>query len=63
MTHPAGMSPARPQIRNCPICGVTMQGSKSHERAAEFDRFDCLTCHTSIVERSAETEPPRDHRE
>jgi hypothetical protein len=34
-----------------------MQASKSHEHAADFDRFDCLTCHTTIVERATEVEP------
>ncbi len=56
MTHSAGMSLARPRIRNCPVCGVAMQASKSHEHAADFDRFECLTCHTTIVERATEVE-------
>ena len=62
MTHSAGMSPARPRIRTCPLCGLAMQASKSHEQAAEFDRFDCLACHTTIVERPAEQDAPKRKR-
>jgi hypothetical protein len=37
-----------------------MQASKSHEGAADFDRFECLTCHTVIQERPAQNpaQPP-----
>jgi hypothetical protein len=37
-----------------------MQASKSHGGAADFDRFECLTCHTVIVERPARNpaQPP-----
>jgi hypothetical protein len=34
-----------------------MQGSRSHDAAREFDRFDCQTCHT-VIEQPAR--PPRD---
>jgi hypothetical protein len=54
MTHPAGMSPARPKIDTCPICGVAIEGSKSHVQAADFDFFECLTCH-----RASSSVPPR----
>jgi hypothetical protein len=40
----------RPKIRHCPVCGIAMQASKTHENAADFDKFDCLTCHTVILE-------------
>jgi hypothetical protein len=51
-----------PRIRNCPICGLAMQASKSEESAAEFDLFECLTCRATIVERPAAAEllPPRE---
>jgi formate dehydrogenase maturation protein FdhE len=41
-------SPARPPIRHCPLCGIAMQASRSHENAAGFDIFQCQTCHTTI---------------
>jgi hypothetical protein len=41
-------APAKPPIRHCPLCGVAMQGSRSRDDIRDFDRFDCLTCHTVI---------------
>lgn len=53
-------SQATPPIRHCPICGVAMQGSRTRETAREFDRFDCLTCHTVIeLPPRPSREPPR----
>ena len=41
--------PAR-TIRPCPLCGVAMQARKSRENLADFDTFECLTCHTTIAQ-------------
>lgn len=41
-------SRARPALRPCPICRVAMQASKSREDLADFDLFECQTCHTTI---------------
>jgi hypothetical protein len=60
--HPAGlnviyMTETRPPpVRHCPVCGITMQASKSREELVHFDTFNCLSCETSIVE--AQTRPP-----
>jgi hypothetical protein len=35
-------------IRHCPICGIAMQASKSHEHLPAFDTFRCMTCDTVI---------------
>jgi len=43
--------PRPPAIRHCPLCGVAMQASKSHESLAEFDTFRCQTCQTTIMEK------------
>lgn len=40
----------RSSIRNCPICGIAMQASKSRENVRDFDTFRCLSCDTMIVE-------------
>jgi len=32
-----------PPIRHCPLCGVAMQASKSHDKLADFDTFHCQT--------------------
>lgn len=39
-----------PAIRHCPLCGIAMQASKSREDLKNDDTFQCLTCHTTIVE-------------
>jgi transposase-like protein len=44
-----------PPIRHCPICGVAMQASKSREEAADFDTFQCLSCHTTISKQKRDT--------
>jgi hypothetical protein len=44
----------RPLIRHCPVCGIAMQASKSLEHLADFDTFQCLTCHTTIREKPAQ---------
>jgi hypothetical protein len=36
-------------IRSCPVCGIAMQASKSHENLGDFDTFSCLSCKTTIV--------------
>ena len=41
--------PHRPPLRHCPICGIAMQARKSLPEAEQFDRFECLNCHTTIV--------------
>jgi transposase-like protein len=46
--------PPSPKPRHCPICGVAMQASKSQDNHAEFERFECLSCHTVIREKSSE---------
>lgn len=54
---------AAPAVRHCPLCGIAMQGSKSREELSKFDSFQCLTCHTTIVEAAPTAgggEPPRD---
>ncbi len=43
-------APPQPKIRNCPLCGVAMQASKSREDLAVFDIFRCQTCQTTITE-------------
>jgi hypothetical protein len=35
-------------VRPCPVCGIAMQASKSREDLADFDTFQCLSCHTTI---------------
>lgn len=42
----------RPPLRHCPICGIAMQARKSRLDMEYFDRFECLNCHTTIVEGS-----------
>lgn len=42
--------PSRPPLRHCPLCGIAMQARKSHAEAKQFDRFECLNCHATIVE-------------
>lgn len=48
------MSPPRaapaPAIRHCPLCGIAMLASKSRDDRKHYDTFQCLTCHTTIVE-------------
>jgi hypothetical protein len=46
----------RPAIRHCPVCGIAMLASKSRDALANFDRFECLTCHTVV----REAQPPSD---
>jgi hypothetical protein len=46
----------RPPIRHCPVCGIAMVASKPLENMANFDRFECLTCHTLV----SEGRPPSD---
>jgi len=41
-----------PSIRHCPLCGIAMQASKSRENSAEFEIFRCLTCQTTISEKT-----------
>ena len=33
-----------PPIKNCAVCGVTMQAAKSDESLTHFDTFSCLNC-------------------
>jgi hypothetical protein len=50
------MTPSsRPPLRNCPVCGVAMQASRSSGPSARFDTFECLTCNAKIVEQPAPT--------
>jgi len=43
---------SRPSLRLCPVCGITMQASKSTDQLPHYDTFQCLTCDTTIVETS-----------
>ena len=52
----------RPPIRHCPICGIAMQASKSQENLANFDKFECLSCHTVIIT-EAKSKPSAGKRE
>ncbi len=36
-------------MRNCPICGIAMQASKSQENLMHFDKFECMSCRTVIT--------------
>jgi cytochrome c551/c552 len=36
-------------IQHCPVCGVAMLGSKSHQDRADFDQFSCLQCHAVMT--------------
>jgi hypothetical protein len=36
-------------MRQCPVCGVAMQASKSREEMVGFDMFRCLNCDTTII--------------
>jgi hypothetical protein len=63
MTHPAGMSPARPKIDTRPICGVAIEGSKSHVQGGRLRFLRVPDLPPSIVERSAEAERRRDDGE
>jgi hypothetical protein len=47
---PKLMPRPRSPIRHCPICGIAMLASKSRDDLANFDRFECLTCHTVVSE-------------
>lgn len=49
--------PPRSSLRHCPICGIAMQARKSRSDIEHFDRFECLNCHTTIIEAP---EPPAD---
>jgi hypothetical protein len=40
----------RPPIRHCLVCGIAMLASKSRDDLANFDHFECLTCHSVITE-------------
>jgi hypothetical protein len=51
---------AAPAIRHCPLCGVAMQASKSREDLTKFDTFQCLTCHTTVVEAAQPPSRARD---
>ena len=42
--------PPRSSLRHCPICGIAMQASKTRGDIEHFDCFECLNCHTTIVE-------------
>jgi hypothetical protein len=42
--------PPRSPLRHCPICGIAMQASKTRDDIEHFDCFECLNCHTTIVE-------------
>jgi hypothetical protein len=43
------VSRPRSSIRQCPVCGIAMQASKSRENLGDFDTFSCLSCDTMIV--------------
>jgi hypothetical protein len=34
--------------RHCPLCGIAMRATRTEQRDL---RFDCLSCHTAILER------------
>ena len=50
MRMPSRRAAPAPVIRHCPLCGIAMQASRSREDLKNFDTFQCLTCHTTIVE-------------
>jgi hypothetical protein len=54
---PSPNSPARPPLKNCPVCGVTMQASKSREEQAHYDVFSCLRCGTVIAQTPPNGQP------
>jgi hypothetical protein len=35
-------------VRNCPLCGIAMIGSKSRDDSQQVDTFSCLKCETVI---------------
>ena len=39
-----------PAVRHCPLCGIAMQAGKSRDDMERYDTFQCLSCHTTIVE-------------
>jgi hypothetical protein len=43
------VSKSPPPIRQCPLCGVSMLGSKSNENSPGFDTYSCLKCETVII--------------
>jgi rubredoxin len=51
------LSPQRPSIRHCPVCGIAMQARKSQENLTHFDVFECQNCDTVIREAKR---PPAD---
>jgi hypothetical protein len=48
------VSRRRSTLRNCPVCGIAMQATKSRENLRDFDTFNCLSCDTMIVEAKPE---------
>ena len=46
-----------PPMRNCPVCGIAMQASKSQENLTYFDKFECLSCRTVITTESKPRPP------
>jgi C4-type Zn-finger protein len=44
-------------IRHCPVCGIAMQASKSHESLPTFDTFRCMNCNTAIRETTPQPSP------
>jgi hypothetical protein len=48
------VSRRRSALRNCPVCGIAMQATKSRENLSDFDTFNCLSCDTMIVEAKPE---------
>jgi len=53
------MTPSRPPIRHCPLCGIAMQAAKSRDELSEPDIFRCLTCETTITEKPRRPDRPR----
>jgi hypothetical protein len=49
----------RPPLRHCPVCGIAMQAAKSRDDLEHFDRFECLSCNTTINAPSPDARNPR----
>jgi hypothetical protein len=60
MHMPSRRAAPAPLIRHCPLCGIAMLAGKSRDDLKNFDTFQCLTCHTTIVETAQPSSRARD---
>ena len=51
---------ARPPIKNCPVCGITMLARKSDESLPHFDVFNCPNCWMVVSYAHSRREPKQE---